>query len=95
MESFEGRLTIARSSMAAMKFEGKYSTYTITLAQPSNYQFKLNGNYCKINYLAHPLKVNRLEETNAHKILEVFFGGADGSSPLISFDCFESTINLY
>lgn len=95
MESFEDRLTIARSSMAAMKFEGKYSTYTITLAQPSNYQFKLNGNYCKVNYLAHPLKVSRLEETNEHKILEGFFGGADGSSPLISFDCFESTINLF
>ncbi len=94
MESFEDRLTIARSSMAPMLFEGKYSTYTITLAQPSNYQFKLNGNYCKVNYLAHPLKVNRLEEKNEHRILEGFFGGADVSSPMISFDCFESTINL-
>lgn len=94
MDSFEDRLTITKSSLAPMNFAGKYSTYTINLSQPSNYRLKLDVNYCKLNYVAHPLKITGSEQTNEHKILEGFFGNANNDSPLISFDCFESSINL-
>lgn len=94
MSSFEDKLTILKSTIAPMLFEGKYSTYQISLCQPYDYRFKLDGNYCKLDYGSHELKINREELVNSHKILEGFFHGADANSALISFDCFESTISL-
>lgn len=94
MNSFEDKLTIQKTNLAPMTFNGKYTTYIITLAEPSNYQFKLDGNYCQLNYGTHPLKISRSEVLNAHKILEGYFHAADTNSALISFDCFESNITL-
>jgi len=94
MSSFEDKLTILKSTLAPMLFEGKYSTYQISLGQPYEYRFKLDGNYCKLDYGSHQLTINREELVNSHKILEGFFHGADANSALISFDCFESTISL-
>lgn len=96
MSSFEDDLIIKKTkpNLSGMTFSGKYCNYTITLAQPADYQLDFDGNYGNLDYGDLKLTLKNYEKTNEHKVLTGFLQDGDENSPTISFDCFESKIKL-
>lgn len=94
MNSFQDKLTIAKSGLSSMTFSGKYTTYAITLAQPANYQFDFDNNYGSLDYGDLNLTVVNSTTTNAHKIINGYFQNGNESAAKLTFNCFESAVKL-
>ncbi len=94
IHSFEDDLTISKTGLASMNFQGKYSTYKITLAKPADYKFDFDANYGSLDYGNLALTTEAYETKNNHKVITGYFEAGNNDQALIKFKCFESKIQL-
>lgn len=96
LSSFQDNHTISNTNgnLSSMDFEGKYTTYKIDLAEPSNYRLDLRNNYGKFDPGDLKLTIDNYEEKNQLKLIKGFIQDGTTNSSLIKFDCFEGNIQL-
>lgn len=94
IHSFEDDLTISKTGLALMNFQGKYSSYKITLAKPADYKFDFDANYGSLDYGNLTLTTEAYETKNNHKIITGYFEAGNNDQALIKFRCFESKVQL-
>lgn len=94
LHSFDDELTLLKTRLASMTFEGRSTTYNIKLASPANYKFDFDGNFGSLDYGNLELTTESYETKNDHKIINGYFEAGGNGKAKIKFKCFDSNIQL-